>query len=125
VIVLRKIQEKDYAFLYTFSFSKQDKHLMHYILKDKDKKNNYHVIVYKTKILGFFNLYEKSTFELCLRAFFIEYSFQNKGYGSKTLTALIPYIKNNYEKYKLLSLEVNNNNTHAYYCYKKIGFEEV
>ncbi len=62
--------------------------------------------------------YDKLQCELHI---YIDYFYQNKGYGKKSLLLLLEYIKN-ILKIKIVYLNVHKDNTIAINLYKKFGF---
>ncbi|HEY5586604.1 MAG TPA: GNAT family protein [Ruminiclostridium sp.] len=53
-----------------------------------------------------------------------DFSYQEKGYGTKALKMLIEYLFNEMEVRKII-LDTNLNNTRAQHVYEKIGFTKV
>lgn len=63
--------------------------------------------------------------ELGLRAFFIDYKMQGKGYGKTAIQVLRNYLREKYTAYPSICLTVNCKNPAAYHCYEKGGFYDT
>ena len=100
------------------------------ILKNKVESSHYHVIVYASEVVGFFNIdtaYNKHydfslENEIGLRSFLIDSNHQGKGYGKLAALMLKDYLSQNYSQYDSIVLTVNCKNPGAYHCYQSGGF---
>ena len=63
----------------------------------------------------------ESNEEINIPWFFVDSNYQNNGYGTKALMAIIKYIRE--LKYKWLTLEVPVENKQAQHVYEKLGFK--
>ena len=78
-------------------------------------------IMLSSKNIGYIMLNKESGEEINIPWFFIDSNYQNNGYGTKALMAIIKYMRK--LGYKWLTLEVPVENKQAQHIYEKLGFK--
>lgn len=98
------------------------------------KENYYPILCFEEeRLVCFFSLddsenkkiYTSNEKSLLLRSFSTDSRETRKGYATKSLKALIPFIKSNFEDIEEIVLGVNEKNINAYQMYLKAGFTDT
>lgn len=76
------------------------------------------------ELTGFAMLKEFDDNSFFLWNFAIDYKYQNKGLGTKSLKELINFMAKEY-KMKIMTTTYTYRNNHAKYIYEKVGFTET
>ncbi|WP_270313266.1 GNAT family N-acetyltransferase [Vagococcus fluvialis] len=102
------------------------------VIKENHLKENYYPILCfeEDRLVCFFsldgsgnkNVYTSNEKSLLIRSFSTDSRETRKGYATKSLRALIPFIKSNFEDVEEVVLGVNEKNPNAYQMYLKAGF---
>ncbi|MBM7035043.1 GNAT family N-acetyltransferase [Vibrio ulleungensis] len=102
-------------------------------LADTVDTTHLHVIKWQGDVVGFFKLdvAYAEYYEFCpsdgvgLRSFALDSRQQGKGIGTKSVVALISYLRSQYSHYRYVYLTVNCQNPAAISCYLNAGFEDT
>ncbi len=90
--------------------------------------NNFYpfTLVDNNKVIGHLIMRHPNNDKDIIRLGFIivDHSIRGKGYGKALINEAINYAINNYRP-REINLGVFTNNSSAYYCYQKIGFETI
>ncbi|MFW3589272.1 GNAT family N-acetyltransferase [Vagococcus fluvialis] len=102
------------------------------VIKENHLKENYYPILCfeEDRLVCFFSLdgsenkdvYTSNEKSLLIRSFSTDSRETRKGYATKSLRVLIPFIKSNFEGVEEVVLGVNEKNPNAYQLYLKAGF---
>lgn len=130
MIIFKEINNENISEVLSLKVNNSQKDYIESMEKSLDdtKNNAYGIkwtpvgIYYNNLLIGFTMYGLNSENYLWIDRFLIDYRYQNKGYGRKTLNLLIKYLKDNYSMAKYICLSVNENNEVAIKLYKKLGF---
>lgn len=130
MIIFKEINNENISEVLSLKVNNSQKDYIERMEKSLDdaKNNAYGIkwtplgIYYNNLLIGFTMYGLNSENYLWIDRFLIDYLYQNKGYGRKTLNLLIKYLKDNYSMSKYICLSVNENNEVAIKLYKKLGF---
>ncbi|MBO0420023.1 GNAT family N-acetyltransferase [Vagococcus fluvialis] len=102
------------------------------VIEENHLQENYYPILCfeEERLVCFFSLdgsenktiYSSNEKSLLIRAFSTDSRETRKGYATKSLRALIPFIKSNFDDIEEVVLGVNEKNPNAYQMYLKAGF---
>ena len=130
MIIFKEINNENISEVLNLKVSDLQKDYIESMEKSLDdaKNNAYGIkwtpigIYYENLLIGFAMYGLNSENHLWIDRFLIDYPYQNKGYGKKTLNQLIKYLKEKYSKSKYFCLSVSEKNEIAINLYKEFGF---
>lgn len=130
MIILKEINNENISEVLSLKVNNSQKDYIESMEKSLDdaKNNAYGIkwtpvgIYYNNLLIGFTMYGLNSENYLWIDRFLIDYRYQTKGYGRKTLNLLIKYLKDYYSVSKYICLSVSEKNEIAIKLYKELGF---
>lgn len=130
MIIFKEINNENISEVLSLKVNNSQKDYIESIEKSLDdaKNNAYGIkwtpvgIYYNNLMIGFTMYGLNSENYLWIDRFLIDYRYQNKGYGRKTLNLLIKYLKDHYSVSKCICLSVSEKNEISIKLYKELGF---